>query len=58
MITKIESLLDKELANVHANEDICSDILGNQKSKILQDRMCNSSGGRGHIKAIIWSKAV
>jgi hypothetical protein len=39
MITKIGSLLDKELANVQGNEDICSDILGNQKSKILENRL-------------------
>ena len=36
IISKIESLLDKELANVQKNEDVCSDILGNQKSKILE----------------------
>jgi hypothetical protein len=39
MITKIESLLDKELAKVQGNEDICSDIFGSQKSKILEDRI-------------------
>ncbi|MDR2782137.1 MAG: hypothetical protein LBB21_06860 [Holosporaceae bacterium] len=39
MITKIESLLNKELAKVQDNEDICSDIFGSQKSKILEDRI-------------------
>jgi hypothetical protein len=66
MITKIESLLDKELANVHANEDVCSDISGVQKSEILEDRM-SILNGMDHNKAhtrggpwqfTVWSKAV
>ncbi|GHT97452.1 hypothetical protein FACS1894126_1530 [Alphaproteobacteria bacterium] len=42
MITKIESLLDRELAKVQGNEDVCSDIFGSQKSKILEDRISSA----------------
>jgi hypothetical protein len=45
-IAKIESLLDKELTNVQTNGDVCSDISGVQKSKILEDRI--SSTGTIH----------
>jgi hypothetical protein len=57
MITKIESLLDKELAKVQGNDDVCSDILGSQKSKILEDRISSmDSINKAWSLTVGWTK--
>jgi hypothetical protein len=59
MITEIERLLDKELANVRGNEDVCSDISGSQKSRILEDRISSQDTNYGGWKegwTLTWSR--
>jgi hypothetical protein len=58
MITKIESLLDEKLAKARGNEDVCSDIFGSQKSKILADRISavNKVDERGWGWELSWNK--
>jgi hypothetical protein len=59
MITKIEGLLDKELANVKANNEICSDVLGAKKSELLSDRISAPDAVDGEwCLSVGWTKRV